>query len=110
MVLVGEPAVRIKCPVDGALVVKHEVRVVPPSTELQGRIVMSRKFRVVIMGVKCRSSALEIGARTLLKTSGDAETIVVAALGAESALAGDIGKGVAAARPWRDRDVNCVVT
>ena len=105
----GEAAVGIKRLVDGALVVKHEVRVVPLSAELQGRGVVSHVFAEVIVGVECRRSALEIGARTFLKTSGHGETVVVAALSAESAFAGDVGKGVAAATPGRNGEVNCVV-
>jgi hypothetical protein len=105
----GEAAVGIKRLVDGALVVKHEVRVVPLSAELEGRGVVSHVLAEVIVGVKCRRSALEIGARTFLKTSGHAEAVVIAALGAESAFAGDIGKGMAAAKPGRDGDVDRVV-
>ena len=105
----GEAAVGIKGLVEGALVVEHEVRVVPLAAELQGRVVVSGVFGDVVMGVDCRCSALEIGARTLLKTSGHGEAVVIAALGAESAFAGDIGKGMAAAKPGRDGDVDRVV-
>jgi hypothetical protein len=70
---------------------------------------MSRKFRVVIMGVNRHRSALEIDTRTFFERSGHAETVDVAALGAEGAFAGDIREGVAAAKPGRDRDVDCVV-
>lgn len=108
-ILFGEPAASIKCLVDGALVVKHQIRVIPPSAELQRRIVMSRKFGVVVMGVNYGRSPLEIDARTFLKTSGHAKTVLVAALGADSAFAGDIGKGVAAAKRGRDGDVNRVI-
>ena len=107
--LFGEPAVRIKRPIDGALVIEHQVRVVPLPTELQRGIVMSGKFRIVVMGVNRRRSALEIHARTLFKKSGHAETVDVAVLGAESAFARNIREGVASAKRGRDRDVDCVV-
>src|SRR5438105_3766984 len=109
MILLSEPAVRTKCLVDGSFVVKDQVRVVPLSTELQGRIIMSRVFAVVIMGVDCRRSPLEIDAPTLFKTSCHGETVVVSVRRAENAFAADIGKGVAAAKRGRDGDVDCVV-
>jgi len=110
VILFGEAAVRVKRLVDGAVVVKHQVWVVPLPAELQGRLVVAHVFADVIMGIDRRRSALEISARTFLKASGHGETVEAAALCAESAFAGDIGRGVAAPKRGRDRDVDYVVS
>src|SRR3954469_22964789 len=82
--LFGEPAVRVKRLIDGALVIEHQVRIVPLPTELQRGIIMPCKFRIVIMGVNRRRSPLKIDARTFFKRSSQAETVDDAVLGAES--------------------------
>src|SRR3954454_2983216 len=90
LMLIGDQrAAGIKGASDGAVVVKHKVRVVPLAAELKRRRIASSEGRVVVHIKICRL-ALEIGAGSLVKVSAETELVCFTARRTEKSPAGNL--------------------
>src|ERR1700731_4224997 len=106
-----EHAAGIKGASERAMVVKHKVRVVPLAAELKRRPGVAAEDRVIV-GVKIRRLALEIGSGSFTKVSAEAKAVSLTPRRAEKSLAADVrdgAVGAASAGGGRDAHIQGVV-
>lgn len=104
----GQSAAGIESASDGAVIVEHQIRVVPPAPKLKRRGRAAAEGRVVVH-IKMRCLALEIGAVRVFKVAAKAESEFLSARRAKPAIAANMRQSPISAGAGSKGYKQCVV-